>query len=469
MFEPRPRSRLRARTMPRPSASLFVIFLAIVYGYAVARYGGVLVDWSACLLGIGLVALLYGLLTPRFDLAPLEGWLRWPVLLLPGYVAFQLIPLPVSLVRALSPARAELLAALGPLVPAVAFAPLSVAPSATVRELMRVLGYSVVFLLVRQIAWRSPERPWLPASPIVAVASVEAALGLWQYATGDAGSYAHGTYVARDHYAGLLEMSLPFAAAYPFAIRGRPAWRACGAISLALLILLGILYSLSRTGFLVVLLSLFVMGVLALGTGLGKMKRRLGVGALAGLLVLGAVFLPPNRLIERFAEIASTEDVKAHVRLRVWKATLHLIADYPVFGCGMGGYESAFAKYNVSVPLFRVDYAHNDYLQLLAELGVVGFCIAMTLGFGILAKTVCAIPHRSGPRHRNLALACAGALAAILIHSLVDFNLYNPANGLLLAWISGISAGLAFPACPAAAPAWNALAIPQLAENRPAY
>jgi hypothetical protein len=39
-------------------------------------------------------------------------------------------------------------------------------------------------------------------------------------------------------------------------------------------------------------------------------------------------------------------------------------------------------------------------------------------------------------------VACAGALAAILLHSLADFNLYIPANAMLLAWIAGMTAGL---------------------------
>ncbi len=467
VLQPLSESRPRGSSAPR-AAVLSLAGLAILYAYAVARWGGVLVDWNACLIGFGLLAISCGWLIPRLQLAPVpDRWLLGAVWLLPVYIALQLVPLPVSLLKGLSPARAEIHVALAPLESATAFAPLSVATAATLRELARILGCSVVFLLVRQIAWRLPRRPWLPILPIVAVASLEAVLGLWQYSTGGPSGYAHGTYVARDHFAGLLEMSLPFAVLYPFAIRGRPAWKACLGIGSAVLILLGILYSLSRMGFAVSLFSLFVTGALALRTRLGKAATGLAVGALFLLLVLGAVFLPPDRLVERLGETSAADEVRPNIRLLMWRETLHLIAAYPVFGCGLGGYESAFAKYNLTVPMFRVDYAHNDYLQLLAELGVVGFCIAMALGLAILARGVRAIFRHSDPRQHSLALACTGALLAILLHSLVDFNLYNPANAFLLAWIAGISAALTFSS--SAAPAQEHLPPARSFHSPPAF
>jgi O-antigen ligase len=107
----------------------------------------------------------------------------------------------------------------------------------------------------------------------------------------------------------------------------------------------------------------------------------------------------------------------------------------------MGGFQSAFAKFKAAEGTFLVDYAHNDYLQTFAELGLAGFLIAALLAGSVILRTV----RRVGEigEVRWVGLACLGSLTAIAIHSTVDFNLYVAANAATLAWISGIAAGLA--------------------------
>jgi hypothetical protein len=82
---------------------------------------------------------------------------------------------------------------------------------------MRLGGYLLVFLIVRDLAWRLRDSAWLPALPLLGVAAFEAGQGLIQsYAPGSYG-IAKGTYVNRNHFAGLLEMCLSFAVLYPIA------------------------------------------------------------------------------------------------------------------------------------------------------------------------------------------------------------------------------------------------------------
>ena len=169
----------------------------------------------------------------------------------------------------------------------------------------------------------------------------------------------------------------------------------------------------------------------------------LGRGVAIGLVMLGFLFLPPNQLIERFVTLSSGESVSAEGRLALWRQTEGLIAAYPIFGCGLGGYEAALHKYQVRGPIFRYDYAHNDYLQLSAELGAIGLAIGMVLAASLLVKAVRASLYSKDIDRRYLALACVGAFTAIGLFSLVDFNLYIPANAMLLAWIGGITAGVA--------------------------
>ena len=65
-----------------------------------------------------------------------------------------------------------------------------------------------------------------------------------------------------------------------------------------------------------------------------------------------------------------------------------------------------------------------------------------SLAFSVVRSAVQKALKFPDPGTRYFAMACAGALAAIIVHSLADFNLYIPANAMLLAWIAGIPAGL---------------------------
>lgn len=436
--------------------------LTLVFGYAVFKYGGVIpADWYPCLAVLGVVGAIYWMASGKRELAPPSSLLlRGLLAALLATCVLHILPLPAGLVRLLSPASGELHEALAPVLGPSSYTTLGIVPAETLRLVLTMAGYVVVFFLAREMCWRWEKRPWLVVAPFVAVAVLEGVLGLVQHYWALA-PLARGTYVNRNHYAGLLEMALPFAVMHGVAVFRRserrretpaaPALKACASLALATVILLGIMNSQSRMGFIAALGALFVMGTLALGTGSGTLRRKLPVGALAVVVVLGFIFLPADPLIVRFADLAATEDLSADTRAQIWQDTVGLIADFPVFGCGLGGYESGLARYKTAAPMNTVDFAHNDYLQLLAELGTVGFGILLVLMLWMVRNALRGSSAAAGSNKRYLGIACAGALTAILLHSLVDFNLYIPANAMLLVWIAGVSEGLEFVSDPGAA------------------
>ena len=146
-------------------------------------------------------------------------------------------------------------------------------------------------------------------------------------------------------------------------------------LSAATLLLIGILYSLSRMGFVACLFSVLVMGLSLLLAGSSHALRRKALLGLAFLILLAFVFLPSDPLIARFADLSSAEEVSEQNRLQVWKETLGLIRDFPWAGSGLGTYESVFLRHKQIGELMRDNYAHNDYLQGLAELGLLGFSL----------------------------------------------------------------------------------------------
>jgi len=107
-----------------------------------------------------------------------------------------------------------------------------------------------------------------------------------------------------------------------------------------------------------------------------------------------------------------------------------MLEDYPLFGTGAGTFYTAFTRYRGhDIPDFY-DHVHNDYIQFLAETGLVGLALALGLPAFALALAVLALARRRDPLARGFAFAVLMGLCSIGIHSAVDFNLQIPANAL---------------------------------------
>ena len=435
--------------------SLFLIPLTLIVGYAVFQYGGVTTpEWSYCLVALCIVAMVVWLAGPSARLAPPpDRWISLLFAVLVVWVALQLVPLPMSWLKVLSPARAELLGAVMQIDPGQTRAPISVAPSVTFAHLLRLLAYILVFFLVREAGWRLKESLWRLAIPVICIAAFEAGLGLAQYFGGAA--QATGTYVNHNHYAGLLEVALPLAGMLTAVILRRQhlertdsipwALLACLLIACSALIFLGLIYSFSRMGLLVAIASIAILAVLSAAGGHTGKNRALAAGGMLAIMLTFVVLAIPNGLLDRFAQTPAGEDLTSDARLQIWKETQHLIGAYPIFGCGLGTYASAIQKYRASSPLSLVDFAHNDYLQLLAELGPIGFVPLFACGLLNFGRLFRRALTEVRTRRRFLAAGCATSLFAIAMHSLVDFNLYIPANAMLVAWVAGIGTAMEFP------------------------
>ena len=433
--------------------------LTLVLFYSTIHWGGVLrEDRTIYLLALGIVGICAGLWRARTQDTPrLDPIFRWLLPILPAYAAFQILPLPSRWVAALSPARGQVLALLGPLGAASAYASLSVFPGGTLQQLLLVSGYITVFLVVRELMFFFSDRRWLLALPLVGVATWQAVFGMTQYWSVDH-SVVRGNYANRDHFAGLLELTLPFVVAYPLAlfrqsdrhsgISATDAVKASISWGIAAALLVGIMFSLSRMGFMSAILSLLVIGVLVVLSS--RSARRIStpitkwaaIGVVLGGTLITFVFLPPDQLVERFGRLAADEG-NQEGRAELWGETMNLVRAYPIFGCGLGGYESAFPKYKASGPLSSDDHAHNDYLQYLAETGVIGGIVFLALVATTVRAAFRSALSNSDPHTWSLSLACAGSLSAILLHSTADFNLYIPANAMVVSWIAAMAIALA--------------------------
>ena len=374
-----------------------------------------------------------------------------------------MIPLPPALVQFLSPHRADAALAARALAENnhAAWFPLSSAPAATFERLLFVLPAMAVFVAAREMpGWWPGRRVWIAVAPVIAVATIEAALGATQThgdLDGSPGFRAvSGTYVNRNHYAGLLALALPLALAWAAALwaraarrehaRPEPGWPPIGAVLgvatllvAAAAILAGVILSLSRMG---LAAASTALATVAFGWLWLRRRRRRTPGwlwLLPILMVIGIVaFLSTDAMVLRLGE-ALGGGIEGEGRFTLWRESWRLFRAYPLTGTGLGTYEHALYPFRSWMPMNAVEFAHNDYLQILDELGVIGFALAMTLAGCIVRRSI-ALWLRPESRYSWLGLGLLAAFAAAGMHSVVEFNLYIPANALALAWLAGVAA-----------------------------
>ncbi len=329
---------------------------------------------------------------------------------------------------------------------------------------VRLLAYGSAFAAARRVG-REEHTAQRLIFALLALGLAEAAYGLAQYLTGwqkilwyERVYYresATGTYVNHNHFAGFLEMMIPFAVARAMGMLHtrageRRAQAAAGKAALylfvAAVLVLAVIFSESRMGLIACVGSLVIMAaVWRLRGRRATTQGSLGAGLVALLLAASAalmLWIGPEAVFDRFAQLPERQGPgAAGGRAALWADTLHLIRERPLAGVGLGAFASAYTKVQTVDVNARVDYAHNDYLQIAAELGLPAALLFWAMIFALAARALRACWTSANPARRAVALGATGALAALLLHSLADFNFYIPANGLVFAVVLGIGSG----------------------------
>jgi O-antigen ligase len=352
---------------------------------------------------------------------------------------------------------------------------LSVAPYQTVSHLLLLVAYLTGFYLVLLICEDRKAKKRLIYS-LVALGAFEAFYGLVQYLTGWQQIFAYakkyyledatGTYINRNHFAGLLEMVLPLTVALALRLAGnlrravqQSEARARSLFSsaellplvfllfLAVVIFTALVFSRSRMGIISALASLIAVLCLAGSSSLSKRIRMVA----AALFFLGViaivVWLGSDPVITRFETLGHEYSQAGQNRISIWRDTLKLIRQHPLFGTGLGTFSVAYTSVQTTFLNLLVDHAHCDYLEVVSELGLPGGVLVFGSILWILARAVRHYWKAETRSDTAVCLGCIGSITAMLVHSLADFNLYIPANALVftailaLAWSESGSSG----------------------------
>jgi len=373
----------------------------------------------------------------------------------------QVLPMPFSMWQTL-PGRDVYAGALTAFGTTTNTHPLSLLPMATEVAWLALLPPLAVFL----VAVSLPEAALRKCVYLfIAMATAQAILALVQFGGGAATTFRTslndigtgvGTYVNRNHLAGMLAMALPISlgllasrighAGDQLRYRSRSLLRRlAGSLNparlnqtlifsaVSIVILLGAIFSRSRTGIMLAMLGIFLTAVLyGFRIGGRRSTNLVTVFSVIGLALAVEVGLAP--VLERFSAEAALEDA----RWSIFGSSITALGQFFPFGSGLGTFPEIYRRFQPAEISLFVNHAHNDYIEYLFEGGLMAAVVILLFLFAYV---------RAWPRllrlqrWGTLSFMQAGAGVGLLLmalHGLTDYNWHIPANAIYFALMAGV-------------------------------
>lgn len=421
-------------------------FLIICLSIALTTLAfGTVHNWALallCLSSVGLICLwavdAFVLRSAQIPVNPLQ----WPILGMIVLGAVQLLPL-----------RTHDSAGL----PFVAVRSLSLDPYATRMVILQV-SMLLVYFLATTIFTDSPRRLRALVRTIAIFGFLLAVFGLTQSFTTDGSrvywfrqltqSTAFGPFINRHHFAGYMELAvaIPLGLLVTGAVESfkRPLY-AFAAVVMAMSLVAtnsrGGIISLAGEIFFVVLVASFSWRK---KKDQPRNKRVRGALLRAGLafglvvvLIGGAVVISGPEVFTRFLGTPIADDPTTG-RGHFWSVTVDVIQAYPFVGSGLGSFAAIYPRYDTRNGLYRLEQAHNDYLQTLSDGGIIGGLLGL-LFIGILFRRGFARRETHDKFRRGVSTGALAGCFAVLIHSFFDFTLHTTANALLFLILAALA------------------------------
>jgi O-antigen ligase len=321
---------------------------------------------------------------------------------------------------------------------------------ATYSQLLLYAAYGMLVFVVTQTLRRSSQFEMLAKlftgyGAIVATFAVLQGLGpngkLYWIRTSEQGGAIYGPYVNHNHYAGLMEMLMPFPlvlAATHFTSGNRKIVVA----GIAALMAASIFLSGSRGGMAAFIAQMVVLGVLMARKREGGWRQPLMLGSFLAVVIVFLVWMGGNALTQRLISIHSEarEEINGGIRLSIDRDCLRMLIKRPILGWGLGTFPTVYPGFRSFYTNFFVNQAHNDYLQLLVETGLAGFSIAVWFLVLVFRQAAGKLKNWTETASGSMTMAALLGCVGILVHSFLDFNLQIPANAALFYVLCAIAA-----------------------------
>jgi O-antigen ligase len=257
------------------------------------------------------------------------------------------------------------------------------------------------------------------------------------------GGWIYGPYVNHNHYAGLMEMLVPIPLIVSLTRLAPPKVRAVAAATAAVMV--GTIFlSGSRGGMLAIFAELVFLAALLVKQKRG-LRTAIGIGVFLAIVVGLLVWIGGAELSQRIATAGpGHSELSSDIRTYINRDGLRMFLKKPVLGWGLGTFPIVYPEFRTFYTNFFVNEAHNDYLQLLVEMGLLGFATMVWFVMTAYVRAFNKIRNWPSEMSGAITLACMLGFSGILVHSAVDFNLQIPANAALFYVLCTITASEPF-------------------------
>jgi O-antigen ligase len=448
---PPPASPAVAAEWPRSVWSRFIILMLCLAVVTTTLAFGTVHSWS-----LGIFQLTAGLV---FALWMLDAWRTRTLRLSRNFLQLPLIALfALGLVQLLPLGGGAAQDVAGALT-VESSRTLSFDPHATRTVLLQLAGLLVYFAAALAFI-DSPRRLRLVARLVIIFGFLLAVYGLMQHFINPSTIFwirepkqaePFGPYINRHHFAGYMELTLamPLGLLFAGAIeRERVLLYAFATAMMAIALVM----TNSRGGMLSMVCEIMFLAIVAAtamrrkrgegvedrGTRVRAAAVRVGLGfAMIVAVFFGVLYFGGEDAISRLLGTVNSADPTTG-RAHFWSGTLGIIKDHPLIGTGLGSFGAVYPRYDTASGLYRLEQAHNDYLQILSDAGVVGGLVA--LAFVVALFRMALKRMQSGDKmRRGIALGALAGCAGALVHSFFDFTLHTTANALLFLVLAALA------------------------------
>ena len=262
-------------------------------------------------------------------------------------------------------------------------------------------------------------------------------------------SEAFGPFINRHHFAGYMELTiaLPLGLVFSNAVEREKKFIylfAAGLMAVALVM------TNSRGGIISLVAELlFLISLMGIRRHQRKertqktarlksaaMRAGLALALIIGLFV-GVVLLGGEQALSRLVGSVHTDDPTTG-RAQFWSVTVDIIKNHPVIGTGLGSFAVVYTGYDTRNGLYRLEQAHNDYLQVLSDGGIVGAAIGLVFLIALFRMGFTRRESRDDFR-RGVATGALAGCFAVLVHSFFDFTLHTTSNSLLFLVLAALA------------------------------
>jgi O-antigen ligase len=254
-----------------------------------------------------------------------------------------------------------------------------------------------------------------------------------------------GTYVNRHHFAALMEMTLGLTLGVLLS-GGLKRNRWPFVIVAAIVMAIAIILTGSRGGLIAMFSAIICVAAVSYYSG-AKSERPsvppiavLAAGIAFVVLTAGLViFLGGTDPLLRSTGVAVASSDFTTGRKDFWLAALRIFKDHPITGVGFDAFGVAYSRYDTSAGQLRVEQAHNDYLQILADGGLIAFACVVGFIYLLVKKSLSKIKSAGRDFPRGAAIGAFAGCVAVLVHSAFDFPLRTYANAFVFLTLAVIA------------------------------